>query len=147
MRFLSISDEKDQYLIEINEKGFATRQIVFSEDGTCHISCREDCLAEGQIKDSDMDGEVKEISEQEFESDWNDIVSRYRYEWEAIKLKNHIDDVITGDFKCYYPQGKIFTYNQFFVLYKGRKEAKLHTEIEMRIIGFDNKNMWIVADD
>ncbi len=147
MRFLSISDEKDQYLIEINEKGFATRQIVFSEDGTCHISCLEDCLAEGQIKDSDMDGEVKEISEQEFELSWNKIVGRYKSKWSAMKKKYHVGDVIRGEFRYYYPQGMIFSYDQFFVLYTGNKEAKLHTELDMRIVEFDDINMWIVADD
>lgn len=70
MRYLLIYFENEQYWLEITEKQIATRQIIVDENLEIHISCREDCLAEGKIITDELGGTYKEISKEEFESQW-----------------------------------------------------------------------------
>ena len=59
MKYLLVETEIEKFWIEIGIDGYANRQIVIDEFKKIHISCLEDCLAEGVIDENDLEGKTK----------------------------------------------------------------------------------------
>lgn len=144
MKYLYFLYEDDRYWIELDDKGFANRQIILS-DGCYHISAFEECLAEGRIGEEDIDAKVTNISHSDFELIWNDILKNHRSDWESAKQKYKINDSITAELAFYYPQGPIFKVGHVFVKYTGNQDVFIHEKRIMKVIGYDETNMWIIA--
>lgn len=144
MKHIFFSFEEDKYWIEIDDEGYANRQIIFSE-GEYHVSALEDCLAEDDIDESDIDADVVNISEADFELAWNKALERYKPTWGRIKDEHKINDTITARLAYFYPQGAIFKKDDISIRYAGDKETCLNDELTMKIIGYDDVNMWLVA--
>lgn len=144
MKFIFFTSDKDKFWIELDNDNYATRQIVLS-DNEYHFSCIEDCLAEGKINDEDLSDDIIEISSFEFEDVWNIVLKKYNAEWNAAKAKYRINDFVIGNLKYYYPQGAIFKCDDAVINYVGKESVKLFSNLEMKIIGYDEINMWIVT--
>lgn len=144
MRYVFFTSEKEQYWIEINDDNFATRQIILS-DGLYHVSALEDCLAEGQIAEGEIEAGITEISNESFEMTWNEALRDYRQKWKEMKKNYKLNSNITATLMYYYPQGAIFKVDNIIINYIGDSEVKLHEELNMKIVGYDDTNMWIIA--
>lgn len=62
------------------------------------------------------------------------------------KNKYKINDCLTATLIYYYPQGAIFKCDDILVLYNGEREFYLHEQTMLRIVGYDDTNMWGVAE-
>lgn len=51
MKYLLLKSGKEKYWYELDDEGYANRQIVLDEHCQIHLSCLEDCLAEGLISE------------------------------------------------------------------------------------------------
>ena len=60
MKYLVTKFDSEQYWIEVGNDGYALRQIIIDADNNEHVSCIEDCLAEGVI------GESRILPDQQF---------------------------------------------------------------------------------
>lgn len=66
MRYISFNYEDEKYWIELNNDNVAYREIILSND-CYHVSALEDCLAEGEFVDEEIEAEIKDITQTEFE--------------------------------------------------------------------------------
>ncbi|SEQ06166.1 hypothetical protein SAMN02910289_01152 [Lachnospiraceae bacterium RM5] len=144
MKYIFFESEKEKYWIEINDDNFATRQIILS-DGLYHVSALEDCLAEGQIINGEFEADFIDISKKNFEIAWNDALRDYRKIWESIKNNYKLNSNITATLMYFYPQGAIFKVNNIIINYIGENEVQLHEKLNMKIVGYDETNMWIIT--
>ena len=144
MRYIFFICENDKFWIEMNDKNFATRQIILS-DGRYRVSALEDCLAEGMIIEEEIGEDIITISVEEFEHVWSEALIEYRKNWDSIKIKNKINHYITAEMAYFYPQGAIFRTNDMIIVYVGEDAVQLHEKKKMKIIGYDDVNMWIIA--
>lgn len=144
MTYINFSSENDKYWIELDSNGLAIRQIMLS-DGCYHISALEDCLAEGIIVPEDLDADVIYLSGDEFEQVWENSLKKYRKEWDFTKQKYKIGSLITAELVFYYPQGPIFKIDNSLIKYVGNREVQLHEKTRMTIVGYDDTDMWIIA--
>lgn len=76
MKYWLLESGKEKYWYELDDGGYANRQIVLDEHGQIHISCLEDCLAEGPINEADIDDSIINLSKQEFDILWQDILKK-----------------------------------------------------------------------
>lgn len=146
MKYILFVYENEKYWIELDNDSFAVRQIILDENKVYHISCFEDCLAEGKIDLTELEGEIKKITESEFSFIWNEIIGKYSEVWEKTKRKYQIGKFITGKCKCYYPHGCIIKGKDFIAIYKGEKHVGLHEQVYVKIVAYDDINMWIVTE-
>lgn len=146
MKYLLIEINNEKWWIELNSDNYATRQIIFDEFEKVHISCFEDCLAEGLINEKDLDGIITKISKEKFEHIWNSVLSNHMKEWDAIKTKYPIGKCVEGICKYFYPQGAIIVVPDCIVLYIGCNTIKLNQSINSRIIAYDEQNMWLITN-
>lgn len=149
MKYWLINFEEEQYWIEVSDDNIAIRQLVKEVDNVIRISCIEDCLAEGEIDVDDLEGEIREISMEEFEKKWSIETKPYRNRWEIQKEKYQIGDIVEGKIKYFYPQGIIVQIDEVKGIYIDKKENNEYSEYPLDIIkgivkGYDDKNMWIV---
>ena len=144
MRYIFFTSEDEKYWIEINDNNIAYRQVILT-DGQYRVSALEDCLAEGQIIESEFDADIIDISKKNFEMIWNEALKDYRQIWESIKNSYKPNSNITGTLKYFYPQGAIFKVDNIIINYIGDSEVQLHEELKMKIVGYDETNMWIIA--
>lgn len=119
MKYLLLKLNNEKYWFELEEDSYANRQIVLDESNEYHISCMEDCLAEGPVNETDLVGEITYISGQEFEDIWQLVLKKYRKQWEEIKKKYPIGANVQGVTSCIYPQGTIIKGEDFAAVYKG----------------------------
>ncbi len=129
---------------EENEKLASTS---FVDEAYQHI------LPEGSMSDCiDMLGD--EIDSTEFEEKWEQALSPYQKEWNAIKDKYTVGQSITATISCFYPQGIILNIDdEKFHGVADYEKSKTHfgndkmypqQPLEMNVEGFDDKNMWVV---
>ena len=144
MKYIFFSIDEEKYWIEIDDSGYAIRQIILSEDGY-HVSCVEDCLAEGKIVENDLEVNVINISVADFNIVWDKALDEYKQTWNMTKKKYKINDFITATFAYFYPQGPIFKNKNIVIKYVGDKTVKLHDKLTLTVIGYDDTNMWLVA--
>lgn len=150
MRYLFWEFEGEYFWIEITEEGFAQRQIIKQADNKVLVSCRQDCLAEGKIENDYIKN--FEINRQEFEEKWVKYTKEYRVFWEEAKKFYEIGKKVEGTVLYFYPQGIIFSvgkiqgiadYDEYS---KRSKFSNLYPNHKIigEVIGYDEKNMWLV---
>lgn len=148
MKYWLINFEEEQYWIEVTDENIALRQLIKAKD-VVKISCIEDCLAEGPVDIIELDGEVHEISMEEFEKVWSDETKPYRKHWEIQKEKYQIGDIVQGKIKFFYPQGIILQIGEtkgVFVDMRDDNKNSIYPldTIKGMVKGYDDKNMWII---
>lgn len=146
MEYILISFENIQMWMEIEKEGYALRQIVKDEDDIYHLSCMEDCLAEGVIKKEDLAGKIISIKKEEFEEKWNNLKKIYEEKWREIKRNNPIEKKINGKCKYYYPQGYILDVEGGLGLLKDNStiDVNIGDIVQGIITGYDDINMWLL---
>ena len=50
-KYIYLQDEGDKYWIELDRENYAVRQISMDTCGRYHLSCFEDCMAEGVFEE------------------------------------------------------------------------------------------------
>ncbi len=146
MQYLLICFDNEKYWLEITEQLIATRQIIIDENFQIHVSCREDCLAEGAIIANELEGTYKEISKEEFESQWMLALKPYYNEWLRIKRRYSIGTNVEGICKYFYSQGSIVEGRDFFVVYTGKKELLCNGTLVAHVKKYDEDNLWLVLE-
>ena len=144
MRYIFFTFEDEKNWIEIDDNNIAYRQVIYS-DGLYHVSALEDCLAEGQIIEDEIEADIIDISKKNFEITWNDTLRDYRKIWESVKNNYRPNSDITATLMYFYPQGAIFKVDNIIINYIGDKEVQLHEKLRMKIVGYDDINMWVIA--
>ncbi|MFD0590079.1 hypothetical protein ACFQZE_19020 [Paenibacillus sp. GCM10027627] len=89
-RYLLIKFEDEEFWVEVRSDGYASRQIIIDKDRNMHVSCLEDCLFEGSIDESELDGTIKIVSQSKFEKKWNNATLTKRKLWVSQKVRNPI---------------------------------------------------------
>lgn len=145
MKYFLLQSGEEKYWYELDDDGYANRQIVMDEHSQIHISCLEDCLAEGPITEEDVEGNVINFSKQEFDILWQNILKKYEKLWEGVKKKYHIGVYVEGKYSYSYPQGYIFRGNDFIAIYKGTESFCLNQLVRYRVKSYDDVNMWLVV--
>lgn len=130
--------------IELDSEQYAVRQLIIDDHSKIHLSCREDCLAEGIVFLSDLDGETYYISEKVFEEKWSMALFPYKAEWLQTKKKYCVGSKVEGVSLFFYPQGVVVKGKDFYAIYESNKISQINQKIEAYVKSFDDKNMWLV---
>lgn len=146
MRYLLLILENEKYWFELDKNNYANRQIILDEYGELHFSCLEDCLAEGEIKESNLDGNIINSSKEEFEKVWQCVLKKHKKRWEFTKKKYSIGKTIQGICKCFYPYGTIIEGDDFIAIYKGRESININQLVSIKVTNYDDINMWIETE-
>lgn len=146
MKYLLIEIGKEKYWFELDNDGHANRQIVLDEHNQIHISCLEDCLAEGSINEKDVEGNISKLSKQEFDNLWRGYLKKYKKTWEEVKKSYPIGVYVRGKFSYSYPQGSIIKGSNFIAIYKGEESFCLNQSVQYRVKSYDNMNMWLIVE-
>lgn len=136
--------DKEHWYFELDEDGYATKQILIDDKG-CHMSCFEDCLAEGVVDPSGFDdeGTSQRISKDEFYDEWNNLLSKHIDAWNATKTKYPIGSICSGKTKAFYPQGQIVEGDDFIGVCQ-TESTLLHEIKNYSVCDYDESNMWLV---
>ncbi len=145
MRYIYFIYDEEKNWIEMDDKAIANRQVI-QIDGIYHVSALEDCLAEGQLLDCEIDANIIDINKEDFENIWNESLKDYKRIWSIIKNKYKLNSYIKAFCMYYYPQGVIFKVDNVIINYIGKEKVKIHEEYKMRIVGYDDVNMWIITE-
>jgi len=146
MKYVLLKLEREKYWIEINNDGYASRQIFMDINNKIHISCLEDCLAEGLINEKDIEANIINITKQEIEDMWTLVLKMYEKQWEEIKKRYQIGTCIQGVNSHSYPQGTVIKGRDFFAIYKGNKPFYPNKLVQYEVKSYDNLNMWLVVE-
>ena len=76
--YVRICFEREELYIELDAQEYAIRQLNIDELSGKHLSCREDCLAEGVICETDIEGNFQYISRELFEEKWSLAMLPYK---------------------------------------------------------------------
>ncbi|ALC89079.1 hypothetical protein AM500_04180 [Bacillus sp. FJAT-18017] len=142
MKYLLIEYEGEEYWIEVGSDGFARRQIIVDNDKTIHLSCLEDCLAEGPIDENELDGNIRLITHQEFEENWNKATLKKRKIWEIQKRNYPIGEEVRLTAAYHYPQGWILKAEDVMGICSGC-DVGYGQWVKGRVSGYDELNMWL----
>lgn len=96
MRYLLLTLETEKYWFELNYDNYANREIILDEYGELHFSCLEDCLAEGEVNETDLEGVVINSSKEDFENLWQCMLKHQKKQWELTKKKYFIGKTVQG---------------------------------------------------
>ena len=143
-KYILIKYHQEEFYIELNEQQIAMRQLIIDKDSLNHLSCREDCLAEGIIRERDMAGEFQYISKKQFEDKWFAAMMPYEADWKLVKKKYILGSQVEGRSLFFYPQGIVIKGNDFYALYKGDRINQINQRAEACIVGYDDDNMWLI---
>ena len=146
MSYIFFCFENEKCWIEMDEEHYATRQIICDEKNIYHLSCMEGCLAEGEIDVKAIGEEIVYITKVEFDTVWNKIISSYSEDWEKVKSKYLIGMEILGQCIYFYPQGPVIKGKDFFAIYKGEKDILWRESVCVKVIAYDEVNMWLVTE-
>lgn len=146
MKYLLLKSGKEKYWYELDDEGYANRQIVLDEHCQIHLSCLEDCLAEGPISEEDMDCNVINLSKSEFDILWQNTLKKYEKLWEKVKRKYPIGVYVQGEYNYSYPQGHIIKGDDFIAIYKGNEPFCLKQLVRYRVKSYDDVNRWLVVE-
>lgn len=141
-QYIHLQDEGDEYWIELDEENFARRQIIKDSSGKFHLSCFEDCLAEGSLEELCY---MNSIIYDEFQQIWNKYLSVNLKNWENVKKKYKIGSRVHLRVEYYYPQGIILKGSDFTAVYIGNNNYSLHEEIILQVVQYDDENLWVVV--
>lgn len=146
MKYLLLELDKEKYWFEIGDDNYVNRQIVLDKYNKIHVSCLEDCLAEGPITETYLEGDIKYLAEHEFENVWQSVLKKYKKQWEKIKKKYPIGTCVKGISRYFYPQGTIIIGKDFIAVYKGSESLCINKSVKYKIKLHDDINMWLVVD-
>ena len=144
VHYVLVSFEGEEFYMELNAQGYAIRQLIVDKYSAIHLSCREDCLAEGNVVNMNMEGEVQNISRTLFEEKWSFAILPYEEEWIQTKQKYLIGSKVRGKSLFFYPQGIVMKGQDFFAIYKDNKIKQINQDIEAQVIAYDEENMWLI---
>lgn len=146
MKYLLLIFEGEQYWIEIDNAGYAVRQINIDINKSIQVSCMEDCLGEGCIKEDDLAGITKIISQSEFEIKWKEATRNKRKIWDNQKVFYPIGKKVKCKVDYLYPQGWVLEIEGIQGI-QGICNTELEIEhnewIEGEVGGYDEENMWL----
>lgn len=146
MKYLLLKSGKEKYWYELDEEGYANRQIVLDEQCQIHLSCLEDCLAEGPVNEEDIDGIIINISKSEFDILWQNTLKKYEKLWEKVKKRYPIGTYVQGEYSYSYLQGNIMKGDDFIAIYKGDEPFCLKQSVRYKVKSYDDVNMWLVVE-
>ena len=147
MKYLFIEFDSEQFWIEVDNDGYALRQIIIDTDDKVHVSCIEDCLAEGTIDENEFEGEIKFITQHEFDSKWNIVTSEERNLWEIIKKQYPLGRGVECKVKYFYPQGWILNIGQLQGVCECNFELCPNQLIHGKVSGYDETNMLLLISE
>ncbi|MBQ1992295.1 MAG: hypothetical protein II233_05920 [Clostridia bacterium] len=143
MRYLLLTLETEKYWFELNDDNYANREIILDEYGELHFSCLEDCLAEGEVNETDLEGVVINSSKEDFENLWQCMLKHQKKQWELTKKKYFIGKTVQGICKFFYPQGTIVKGKDFIAVYKGKELFTINQLVSVEVKNYDDINMWL----
>lgn len=146
MKYLLLKLGEEKYWYELDDAGYANRQIVLDENCKIHVSCLEDCLAEGPISEDDIEGSITNLSKSEFDILWQNTLKKYEKLWEDIKKSYPIGAYVQGQYSYSYPQGSIIRGDDFIAIYKGKEPFCLNQLVRYKVKSYDDMNMWLVVE-
>lgn len=146
MKYLLLKMDEEKYWFELDEENLVNRQIVLDEYNQLHVSCLEDCLAEGVINEADLDGEILNLAKQEFEDVWQSVIKKYKKGWEETKKKYSIGVYVQGTNSYSYPQGTVITGKDFIAIYDGNESFCINKIVKYKVKSYDDINMWLVVE-
>jgi hypothetical protein len=154
--FEYIDNEENKETIiyyELDEEYYCLRAI-FEEDNksmTTNFIHNDYLLPEGSFYQI-INILEKEIDENTFNNKWKIALKPFLEKWNETKNVYDIGKNIKVKINCIYPQGIIFDVNGMFYGIANYEECKIKHgtkklypkyEFEMKIIEYDEKNMWI----
>lgn len=146
MKYLLLKLGEEKYWYELDDDGYVNRQIVLDEYNQIHVSCLEDCLAEGPINEDDIDGSIINLTKQEFDDLWQSTLKKYKKQWEEIKKRYPVGAYVQGVNSYSYPQGTIVRGNDFIAIYKGNEPFCLNKVVQYKVKSYDDKDMWLIVE-
>lgn len=121
------------------------RQIIKSQTGLVQVSCFEDCLAEGFFNPHEMDGNVSEITDVQFEDQWVTQIKEYDEKWSRQKSLYTIGKAVSAKVLYHYPQGYIVEIGDALGCVNDiNLNCKVGDEIHGLVAEYDEQNMWIL---
>lgn len=147
MKYLLSKSGEEKYWYELDDEGYANRQIILDEHCQIHVSCLEDCLAEGPINEEDIDSSINNLSKLDFDNLWINTLKKYERSWEEIKKRYPIDVYVYGKYSYSYPQGSIIKGDDFIAIYKGDDLFCLNQLVRYKVKSYDDTNMWLNNGD
>lgn len=145
MRYLLMKYGGEKFWCELDDEGYANRQIILDEYKQTHVSCLEDCLAEGPIDEEEIEGSIENLSKQEFDILWQDALKQYAKLWEEVKERYPVGAYVQGEYSYRYPQGDIIRGSDFIAIYKGGEPFCLQKVVRYSVKSYDDVNMWLVV--
>ena len=146
MKYLLLKLDEEKYWFELDDDKYATRQIILDKYNKFHFSCFEDCLAEGLIDETDIEGISINLKKQDFESIWASVLKQYEKQWLEIKTRYPIGTFVQGVNSYFYPQGAIIKGKSFTAIYKGEEPFCLNKTVQYKVKSYDEINMWLVVE-
>lgn len=143
-KYISFRFDSEQFFIEIDSEGYALRQIIKNDNGNIHISCIEDCLAEGSVTEYIDEIDECYIDKNKFEEVWQDQTSKIRETWNAWKKTLLFGDTLSGKVLYHYPQGWIVAVDSNFALLKSYYNYNIGQEVNGKVESIDDENMWVI---
>ena len=107
MRYVYFEFDGEKFCIEIDGSHTALRQIIEDTNGQVLVSCRDGCLAEGDVIPEEFACEFSDISHAEFELFWRKHTEKLRKSWNTVKEHFPVGAEISGTIRYFYPHGVI----------------------------------------
>lgn len=151
MTYIYFEFDEILYWIEVDNQGYAQRQII-KKEGEYSLSCRTDCLAEGIV---DIENDCEKITLKAFNMVWYEQSLVIQKIWEQEKKKYLIGTSIIGTIKYFYPQGIIFDIGNIqgcgdYLSCKENSNANAlypSHSITGIVKGYDEVNRWILINE
>lgn len=139
-------NRETEYWIELNAEMYSIRQINIGFPYGLVISCLEFGLAEDQIILEDMLGEVIELTKEQFDKKWYELLLPYRDMWEEIKNRYTINSIFIGQVNYFYPQGTIIKSDEAIAVAKEVESSFAFEQVQGKVVGYDEQNMWLIVE-
>ncbi|MDH7447601.1 hypothetical protein [Aquimarina sp. 2201CG14-23] len=150
-----VDEDKTECFLELDEDFFCERAIYKTGNNVINtyleIEHESYFLPEGNLKDS---LEFMMVSSKvEFDTLWKESMMKSESNWNTLKMKYEIGDLVISRILCFYPQGIISNFGEEFNALSdfktcqekfGKEKMYPNKEIELRISGFDNINKLIL---
>lgn len=146
---------RERWYFEVDEEGWAFRQILLDEGKESRISNQKKYdffLSETELPLDD--GTLLRITQEEFEEVWSRINSDQTERWVELKRKLPLGSLVAGTIEVLYPQGVIVSISDHETLAiadyeecnSNYRNGNIHKGLNVtaNIIGYDEVNYWIV---
>ncbi len=153
MNYYKFDFEGVEYFLEI--KNNYCQRAIFRKDNELFntflsVNNKDYILPEGDLSNSiEFFGKYSEF---EFKKLWKKSIFNYIPEWERLKTKYKIGEIVKTRIICFYPQGIISNFGEFFNSLSdydecckkfGHKNMYPNKYLELEISDFDDENMII----